>query len=83
MKVKMVKITKKGQVIIPPEIRKKLQIKQNDVLAVSAEEDCILIRKVEVPEWKEMFSKGETIAKEKKITPEDILEACSDVRHGL
>jgi len=78
----MVKITKKGHLLLPPEIRKKLKLKQNDVFAVAAEGDCIVMRKVEVPAWEEMFSKGEIIAKANKITPEDILEACSDVRHG-
>ena len=81
MKVRIAKITKKGQVTIPVEIRKQLKIKENDFIAFTTEKDYILIKKVEFPEWKDMFLKGEQIAKEKNITQEDIINACSDVRH--
>jgi AbrB family looped-hinge helix DNA binding protein len=79
---RILKITRKGQITIPVEIRKSLQIKENDLLAIKAEKEYIYIKKVDVPEWDEIFSKGKLIAKEKNITPKDILEACSEVRHG-
>ena len=82
MKVRILKITSKGQITIPIEIRKSLQIKENDLLAITAKNEYIYIKKVDVPDWNEIFSKGELIAKEKNITSKDILEACSEVRHG-
>ncbi|MBD3338790.1 MAG: hypothetical protein GF353_06770 [Candidatus Lokiarchaeota archaeon] len=50
-------------------------------MAVVTKDDYILIRKVEVPDWDEIFSKGELIAKKQNISPEDVLDACSEARH--
>jgi len=82
MKVRILKITSKGQITIPIEIRRSLQIKKNDLLAITAEDEYIFIKKFDVPDWDEIFKKGELIAKEKHLTPKEILEACAEVRHG-
>jgi len=82
MKVRILKITSKGQITIPIEIRKSLQIKKNDLLAITAEDEYIFIKKVDVPDWDAIFKKGELITKEKHLTPKEILEACAEVRHG-
>lgn len=82
MKVRISKITKKGQITIPNEIRKRLNIKQEDYLAITMEKDYILIKKVELPSWKSLFIEGERITKEKDITLDDILKACKEARHG-
>lgn len=82
MKIKIFKITKKGQITIPVEIRKQLNIKEEDLLAITTEKEYILIKKVEFPKWEDVFSRGETIAKEIKITQDDVIKACSEVRHA-
>ena len=82
MKVRILKVASKGQITIPIEIRKRLQIKKNDLLAITAEDEYIFIKKVDVPDWDEIFKKGELIAKKKHLTPKEILEACAEVRHG-
>ena len=82
MKVRISKITKKGQITIPNEIRKRLNIKHEDYLAITMEKDYILIKKVELPSWKSLFKEGERISKEKDISLDDILEACKETRHG-
>ncbi|MFO8017727.1 MAG: hypothetical protein R6U96_03770 [Promethearchaeia archaeon] len=82
MKVKMLKMAKNGKIKIPTEIQKQLQLKKNDLLAITAEDNYIFMKKVDVPDWDEIFSRGDLITKEKKITPADIMEACSEVRHG-
>ena len=51
-------------------------------MAITAEDEYIFIKKVDVPDWDEIFKKGELIAKEKHLTPKEILEACAEVRHG-
>lgn len=40
------KITRKGQVTIPVEIRKKLSLKESDVLKVSQNDNKIIIEKI-------------------------------------
>ncbi|TFG12929.1 MAG: AbrB/MazE/SpoVT family DNA-binding domain-containing protein [Promethearchaeota archaeon] len=82
MKVRISKITKKGQITIPNEIRKRLNIKHEDYLAITLEKDYILIKKVELPSWKSLFKEGERISKEKNITLNDVLEACKEARHS-
>lgn len=82
MKVKISKITKKGQITIPSEIRKVLNITQGDFLAIAMEKDYILIKKVDLPRWKSIFFEGEKIANEKNITLNDVLKACKEERHG-
>lgn len=82
MKVRISKITKKGQITIPSEIRKVLNIIQGDFLAIAMEKDYILIKKVELPSWKSIFFEGEKIATEKNITLNDVLKACKEARHG-
>jgi len=82
MKVRISKITKKGQITIPNEIRKRLNIKHEDYLAITMEKDYILIKKVELPSWKSLFLEGERISKNTHITLDDILKACKEARHG-
>lgn len=82
MKVRISKITKKGQITIPNEIRKVLNITRDDFLAITMESDYILIKKVDLPSWESIFSEGEKIANEKRITLNDVLKACKEERHS-
>jgi AbrB family looped-hinge helix DNA binding protein len=41
------KASSKGQIVIPTRIRKKLGIREGSVLAVAAEKDMIVLKKVE------------------------------------
>ncbi|MCW4004931.1 MAG: AbrB/MazE/SpoVT family DNA-binding domain-containing protein [Candidatus Bathyarchaeota archaeon] len=43
---KTVKVTRKGQTTIPAEIRKKLQIKEGDVLAVETVDQTVMFKRV-------------------------------------
>jgi|AGTN01.3.fsa_nt_gi looped-hinge helix DNA binding domain, AbrB family len=45
-KQKFVKVTRKGQTTIPAEIRKKLRIKEGDVLAVETMDEMVTYRRV-------------------------------------
>ena len=45
--VEFTKASSKGQIVIPTRIRKKLDIREGSVLAVAAENDMIVLRKVE------------------------------------
>ena len=55
----LVKVTRKGQVTIPKEIRDRLSIKEGDYLIVTVENEKIVFRKIEPPE------PGEPVGKEK------------------
>jgi len=44
--VAIVKVTEKGQVMLPAALRKKLRIKKNDHLVVEVEGECLRLRKL-------------------------------------
>ena len=76
----LVKVTRKGQVTIPREIREKLGIREGDYLVAAGVKDLVILRKVSLPSWEELFAYGEKLAREKGITREDVLKAISATR---
>jgi hypothetical protein len=55
---------------------------KGDHLAVITNGDEMIIKKLELPEWDEIFEKGEKSAEEKGITKEDIIKAVREERSG-
>jgi len=45
----IVKVTRKGQITLPKEIRDKLSIREGDYLEITLQGDKIIIKKVEPP----------------------------------
>ncbi len=76
------KVTRKFQITVPKEIRDSLSIHQGDYLAVITNGDELILKKLELPEWDEIFEKGERSASEKGITREQIIEAVRKERKG-
>lgn len=76
------KVTRKFQITVPKEIRDSLSIHQGDYLAVIINGDELILKKLELPEWDEIFEKGERSASEKGITREQIIEAVRKERKG-
>jgi len=70
----VIKVTSKGQITIPIEIRKKLQIEKESYIVVDMIGDYIIMKKVglKLKEISEIISKS---AKEKGITRKDIEKA--------
>jgi AbrB family looped-hinge helix DNA binding protein len=70
----VIKVTSKGQITIPIEIRKKLQIKKESYIVVDMIGDYIIMKKVglRLKEISEIISKS---AKDKRITKKDIEKA--------
>lgn len=74
------KVTSKGQVVIPAEIRRALGLEEGSRLAVSRAGDFVVMRKVEIPdleaEFEELTRLGRALAEEKGIeSEEDVVEA--------
>ena len=69
------KVTRKFQITVPKEVREPMSIHEGDHLAVITNGDEMIIKKLELPEWDEIFEKGEKSAEEKGITKEDIIKA--------
>ena len=69
------KMTSKGQVVIPQEIRNELGLEEGNQLVVSRMGDLVLMKKISVPDPKKEFQEltrfGARFAKQKKIRSED------------
>lgn len=69
------KITSKGQVVIPQEIRKGLGLEEGNRLVVSRLGDLVLMKKISIPDPKKEFDKmtkfGTKFAKKKGIRSEE------------
>ncbi len=76
------KVTRKFQITVPKEVRESMSIHEGDHLAVITNGDEMIIKKLELPEWDEIFDKGEKSAEEKGITKEDIIKAVREERRG-
>ena len=64
MKVKLIKVTRNYQITIPAEFRKRLGIKEGDVLSLELRGDTIVVRKV--------LRQRKRIRLGRKLYPEDI-----------
>lgn len=76
--MELTKVTSKGQVVIPSEIRKELGIQEGVQLVVSRMGDIVLMKKVVIPDPKAEFEaltkKGMEFACKKGITEKDVVE---------
>ncbi|MCH8003055.1 MAG: AbrB/MazE/SpoVT family DNA-binding domain-containing protein [Nanoarchaeota archaeon] len=72
------KMSSKGQVVIPYDMRKDLGLDTGSTLVVSRTDDLILLKKVQIPDPKEEFKKltkwGQEFAKKKGIKEEDVMK---------
>ncbi len=64
MSVETVRMSSKGQIVIPQDLREKLNAAEGTVFAVIGSKDAIVLKKVETPSKEELIKDLETIAKE-------------------
>jgi antitoxin PrlF len=76
---KLVRIQEKGQVTIPTEIRKKLGLKQGDLVAVVETPDGVYITPQQVVATKALESIGE-ILKEQGLSLEELIASGLEIR---
>ena len=55
MEIGITKISKKGQIVIPAEVRRGLDIRTSDKFLVFGKKDTILIKKIRKPEIERSF----------------------------
>lgn len=86
MELKLTKVSSKGQLVIPQDIRNLVGLNPGDILLVYGEKDTIVLKKLKKPnlkkEFLELFEKVNRKIAALGITEEDILKASEEVRHG-
>jgi AbrB family looped-hinge helix DNA binding protein len=77
------KLSSRGQVVIPEEIRDRLGLEAGDQFVVVGEGNVVVLKTVEPPnvrELKALMDKVQKAAKAAGVTPEDIERAIREVR---
>ena len=81
--VNIVKISSKGQVVIPSEIREKMNLEVGNLLIISYSDDSICMKKIELPKiksWKEATKPFREAAKKSNFTNDDLKKLIEESR---
>ncbi|MGA1821349.1 MAG: AbrB/MazE/SpoVT family DNA-binding domain-containing protein [Thermoplasmatota archaeon] len=81
--IEITRLSSKGQIVIPKELRNLLGLKEGELFAMYGEGDTLVLKKLDVPskdEFEEILEKGSEIAKKRKITRSDIQKAIAEYR---
>lgn len=79
------RMSSKGQIVIPEEIRDALHLKAGTKFVVVGEGDVVVLKTITPPsssEFKDMILKAREAAYEAGMTPGDIEKTTSEVRSG-
>ena len=81
MNVELTVVSSRGQVVIPKNIRERLGLKEGIPLAVTENQNVIMLQKMEFPSFDNLVSESRKFVKEKNITPPDLGKAIAKVRN--
>ena len=66
MEVETIKMSSKGQVVIPKEIREEIRADEGTVFAVISNKDSVILKKIATPSKEDLIKELRIIAKEGK-----------------
>ena len=81
--VSIARISSKGQIVIPQEMRNQLDVKEGSIFMVSAQDSSICLTKIEVPKvksWDEVTRPFRQAAKKSNFTKEDLSRLIEESR---
>ncbi len=71
METKIIKVTDKGQISLPVDLRNKLNIGQGDELVIAQSNGSIVIRKIKKDDFSDLLKHSEKVAKKLWDNKED------------
>jgi AbrB family looped-hinge helix DNA binding protein len=77
------KLSSKGQVVIPEDIREQLNLKEGDQFVVIGQGDAVILKAITPPsmdEFKGLLKEARAIAKQSKANQSDVKAAIKKVR---
>ncbi len=77
------RLSSKGQIVLPKTVREAQNLTSGDVFTVLADEDTIILQKVQLPsqeEFEAVMAKGREFAWQKGIKREDVVRAVNELR---
>lgn len=72
MAVETIKMSSKGQVVIPQEIREEIEADEGTIFAVVGSKDTIVLKKIQTPSKEELIKDLQSVAKEGRRRAEKI-----------
>jgi AbrB family looped-hinge helix DNA binding protein len=81
--LKTTKLSSKGQLIIPEEVRQKLGLKSGDEFVVVAEDDVIMLKSINKPsldEFQSLIDQARESAKQAGLTKQSVQDAINQAR---
>ena len=75
MAIEFTKLSSKGQVVIPQDIRDRLKLQEGEAFLVVTQDDTICLKKMEIPEpktWKDAVKPFRDAAKKSGFTKKDL-----------
>lgn len=82
-KIEITCLSSKGQVVIPQELRERLQLHSGEKFVVLGEDDTIILKKLEVPSFKgfeKLLKKTQEFTKKKSLKEKDIEQSIQNIR---
>jgi len=76
-------MSSKGQVVIPLDIRERMNLSEGEKFVVVGDEDMICLKKIKMPSFKnfdKLLKKTQDFAKERGVKKEDLDEAVKRAR---
>ncbi|MBN2422958.1 AbrB/MazE/SpoVT family DNA-binding domain-containing protein [Candidatus Woesearchaeota archaeon] len=67
MSIETVKMSSKGQIVIPSEIRDLIGANEGTVFAVTNDKNTVILKKIDLPSKEELINELTIIAKENKV----------------
>lgn len=77
------KMSSKGQVVIPEDIREQLHLKEGDQFVVIGQGDAVILKAITPPsmdDFKDLLKSARATAKEAKLTQVDVRSAIKKAR---
>ncbi|MCX6750344.1 MAG: AbrB/MazE/SpoVT family DNA-binding domain-containing protein [Candidatus Pacearchaeota archaeon] len=81
--VNIAKISSKGQIVIPLEIREKMRLEEGNLLIISDSDDSICMKKIELPKiksWGETTKPFRDAARKSNFSNEDLNKLIEESR---
>ncbi|MFA5772708.1 MAG: AbrB/MazE/SpoVT family DNA-binding domain-containing protein [Thermoplasmata archaeon] len=83
--VTVTKMSSKGQIVVPQNIREMLGLKVGELFALFGEDDTIILKKIKLPsdaEFRALLKWGKIYARKKGISKGDVIKALENARVG-
>jgi len=82
-KLEITSMSSRGQIVIPLDIREHLGLREGEKFVVVGEDDMVILKKIAMPSFKnfdKLIQKTQQFAKDKGITPADVVKAIKRVK---